>query len=143
MAKYLFAHYSVEGEPRPAMNDEDMQVFMQRIVELEAEMKAEDALVFGGALHGNAARVVRASQGDVLTTDGPYVESKNIWAVSTSSRRTTWIARSRGRRRRRSRSGIRSKCVRSLTNRPSNRLAISVTEGPKTSVAVPRSPTAP
>ena len=40
MAKYLFSHYSVEGEPRPAMTDEDMQGFMQRIVDLEAEMKA-------------------------------------------------------------------------------------------------------
>ena len=77
MAKYLFSHYSVEGEPRPAMSDEDMQGFVQRIVELEAEMKAEGALVFGGALHGSAASpVVRTSEGDVLTTDGPYVESK-------------------------------------------------------------------
>ena len=29
MAKYLFSHYSVEGEPRPAMTDEDMQGFMK------------------------------------------------------------------------------------------------------------------
>ncbi len=77
MAKYLFSHYSVEGEPRPAMSDEDMQGFMQRIVELEAQMKAEGALVFGGALHGSdIATVVRASEGDVMTTDGPFAESK-------------------------------------------------------------------
>ena len=77
MAKYLFSHYSVEGEPRPAMTDEDMQGFMQRIVDLETEMKAEGALVFGGALHGSdTATVVRASDTDVLTTDGPCVESK-------------------------------------------------------------------
>ena len=36
MAKYLFSHYSVEGEPRPAMTDEDMQGFMKGIFELEA-----------------------------------------------------------------------------------------------------------
>lgn len=77
MTKYLFSHYSVEGEPRPAMSDEDMHGFMQRIFELEAEMKASGALVFGGALHGSSAStVVRTSEGDVLTTDGPYVESK-------------------------------------------------------------------
>ena len=35
MAKYLFSHYSVEGEPRPAMTDEDMQGFMKGIFELE------------------------------------------------------------------------------------------------------------
>ncbi|MGZ8805146.1 MAG: YciI family protein [Microbacterium sp.] len=77
MAKYLFSHYSVEGEPRPAMSDEEMQGFMKRIVELEAEMKSAGALVFGGALHDpDTATVVRATEGDVLTTDGPFAESK-------------------------------------------------------------------
>ena len=77
MAKYLFSHYSVEGEPRPEMTDEDMQGFMKRIFELEEEMKSSGALFFGGALHDpDTATVVRASEGDVLTTDGPFMESK-------------------------------------------------------------------
>lgn len=77
MAKYLFSHYSVEGEPRPAMTDGDMQGFMKRIFELEEEMKSVGALFFGGALHDpDTATVVRMSEGEVLTTDGPFAESK-------------------------------------------------------------------
>ncbi len=40
-------------------------------------MKSAGALFFGGALHGpDTATVVRVSEGDVLTTDGPFAESK-------------------------------------------------------------------
>ena len=39
-------------------------------------MKSAGAWVFGGALHGpETATVVRVSDGEVLTTDGPFVES--------------------------------------------------------------------
>ena len=40
-------------------------------------MKSAGAWVFGGALHGpDTATVVRVSDGEVLTTDGPFAESK-------------------------------------------------------------------
>jgi len=40
-------------------------------------MKAEGAWLFGGALHeAETATVVRVSNGDVLTTDGPFPEAK-------------------------------------------------------------------
>ena len=59
------------------MTDEDMQGFMKSIFELEEEMKAAGALFFGGALHDpDTATVVRMSEGEVLTTDGPFAESK-------------------------------------------------------------------
>ena len=54
-----------------------MQAFMERVIALEAEMDASGTFVFGGALHGpDAATVVRVGDGDVVMTDGPFVESK-------------------------------------------------------------------
>jgi hypothetical protein len=59
------------------MTDEEMQQFMTRINALEEEMRSTGTYVFGGALHApDMATVVRVSGGDVLTTDGPFAESK-------------------------------------------------------------------
>lgn len=59
------------------MTDEEMQQFMTRINALEQEMRSTRTYVFGGALHGpETATVVRILGGDVLTTDGPFAESK-------------------------------------------------------------------
>ena len=77
MGHYLLATYGVDtGAPRPN-SPEEMQVFMGRIIELEAEMDATNTFVFGGALHGaDAATVVSQGAGGAVTTDGPFVESK-------------------------------------------------------------------
>jgi hypothetical protein len=54
-----------------------MQAMMKGIVDLEAEMETSGTFVFGGALHGvDAATVVRNNEGDVVMTDGPFVEAK-------------------------------------------------------------------
>jgi hypothetical protein len=54
-----------------------MQTFMERVIALEAEMDASGTFVFGGALHGpEAATVVRTGDGDVVMTDGPFIEAK-------------------------------------------------------------------
>ena len=54
-----------------------MESFMERINALEAEMRASGAFVFTGGLHGpDAATVVRRSEGELVMTDGPFVESK-------------------------------------------------------------------
>lgn len=77
MAKYLLSTHSVEGEVGVPMTAEEMQEFMQRIHVLEDEMKSAGAWVFGGALHGpSTSTVVPMSGADVLTTDGPFAESK-------------------------------------------------------------------
>ncbi len=77
MAKYLLSHHGVEGEARDPMTEEEMQQFMRRINTLEEEMRSTGTYFFGGALHGpDTATVVRVSSGDVLTTDGPFAESK-------------------------------------------------------------------
>jgi len=54
-----------------------MGAFMERVAALEAEMEASGTFVFGGALHGpDAATVVGVGDGDLVMTDGPFVEAK-------------------------------------------------------------------
>jgi hypothetical protein len=77
MTKYLLSTHSVEGEERAPMSDEQLQQAFQQVSALEADMRSAGAWVFAGRLHDPAtATVVRVSNGDVLTTDGPFVESK-------------------------------------------------------------------
>ena len=77
MAQYLLSLHNVEGETGPAMTDEEMQQSWKRIQVLNEELKAAGAWLFGGALHGpETATVVRMSGGELLTTDGPFAESK-------------------------------------------------------------------
>jgi hypothetical protein len=78
MSQYLLSTYAVEGEvPGAPGTPEEMQAFMQRVVALEAEMEASGTFVFGGALHDpEAATVVRQGDGELVMTDGPFVEAK-------------------------------------------------------------------
>ena len=78
MSQYLLSTYVVDGEvPGAPRTPQEMQTFMERVIALEAEMVATGAFVFGGALHGpDAVTVIRAGHGDVIMTDGPFVESK-------------------------------------------------------------------
>jgi hypothetical protein len=78
MTQYLLSTYEVEGEvPGAPTTPEQVQAFMQRVVALEDEMESSGTFVFGGALHGpDASTVVREGDGDLVMTDGPFVESK-------------------------------------------------------------------
>jgi len=77
MTQYLLSAHSVEGEVRDPMTVEQMQQSYKQVSTLETEMKSAGAWVFAGRLHDPAtATVVRVSDGEVLTTDGPFVESK-------------------------------------------------------------------
>src|SRR3989442_4474405 len=77
MALYLLPVRSVEGEVGDPMTDEEMQQSWKEIQVLNEEMRSAGAWVFGGALHEpDTATVVRISEGEVLTTDGPFAESK-------------------------------------------------------------------
>jgi hypothetical protein len=77
MAQYLLSLHRVEGETTESMTDEEQQQSWQRIHVVNEELRAAGAWVFGGALHGpETATVVRATEGDAVTTDGPFVESK-------------------------------------------------------------------
>ena len=77
MTRYMLSVHSVEGEVREAMSAEEMQHSWQQIGILEAEMKSTGAWVFSGRLHEpETATVVRAVNGEILTTDGPFVEAR-------------------------------------------------------------------
>ena len=77
MTHYLLSVHGVEGEARDPMTEEEMRQFMERVGVLEEEMKSAGAWVFGGALHDpGTATVARLSDNEVLTTDGPFAESK-------------------------------------------------------------------
>jgi hypothetical protein len=77
MTQYLLSVHSVEGEARDPMTEEEMRQFMERVGVLEEEMKSAGAWLFGGALHEpDTATVVRMADGEVMTTDGPFAESK-------------------------------------------------------------------
>jgi hypothetical protein len=77
MAQYMLSLHNVEGEVGEQMTDEEMQAYGKEIQALNEEIRAAGAWVFGGALHEpDTATVVRVSEGEVLTTDGPFAESK-------------------------------------------------------------------
>jgi hypothetical protein len=74
MKQYLLSVYQPdEGTPPPEFLDN----VMNDLAAVNDEIKAAGAWVFGGGLHSpNTATVVRVKDGDVLMTDGPYVEGK-------------------------------------------------------------------
>jgi hypothetical protein len=77
MTQYLLSVHSVEGEVGDPMTDEEVQQSWKKIQVLEEEMTSVGALVFSGRLtEPDTATVVRMSGGEVLTTDGPFAESK-------------------------------------------------------------------
>ena len=81
MARYMFSVHSVAGGSVPEMTEEEMQQGWQKINILEDEMKSSGALVFSGRLlEPETATVVRMTGGELLTTDGPFAESKELIA---------------------------------------------------------------
>jgi hypothetical protein len=76
MPRYLLSVHSVEGEVGD-LTDEEMQRSWKQIQVLNEELQSAGAWVFSGRLHDpDTATVVRMSDGEVVTTDGPFVESR-------------------------------------------------------------------
>ncbi len=84
MTQYLLSVWMVEGDEPPAP---DVIEQMYKAVDVfNEEVKAEGAWVFAGGLHpADTATVVRATDGDIVTTDGPFAETKEqlggFWIV--------------------------------------------------------------
>lgn len=75
MSQYLMSVYYVEGEEAPP--DEVMKQMYADVDTLNKKMEDTGVWVFGGGLHTpDTATVVRAQDGEVLTTDGPFPEAK-------------------------------------------------------------------
>ena len=84
MAIYLLSVHMVEGEPLPS--DDEMQQAYKAVDVFNEELKASGAWVFAGGLHpATSATVVSAKGGEVITTDGPFAETKEqlggFWVV--------------------------------------------------------------
>ena len=74
MKQYLLSIYQPDGDPPPP---EVLEPIMRDIDAVDAEMRAAGAWVFTGGLHPpETATVLRAADGDVLITDGPFAEGK-------------------------------------------------------------------
>ncbi len=86
MPEYLMAVHTVEGEvPSP----EVMEQAYKDVDTFNAELRAAGAWVFAGGLHpADTATVVRVEDGDVLTTDGPFAETKEqlggFWVINVA-----------------------------------------------------------
>jgi hypothetical protein len=77
MPRYLLSVHSVEGDQRKPPSAEEMQHNWQQLQLVEADMKSSGAWVFSGRLHdAHTATVVRAADGEILTTDGPFAEAR-------------------------------------------------------------------
>ena len=98
MTQYLLSVYMVEGAPVPS--DEEIQRMYADVDTFNEEVKAAGAWVFAGGLHpADTATVVKATAGDVVTTDGPFAESKEqiggFWVIEASDldAALAWAAR--------------------------------------------------
>ena len=75
MTQYLLAVHICEGEPAPS--EEQMQQSYQDVDALNGKLQKAGVWVFAGGLEPPAtATVVRAQGGQIVTTDGPFAETK-------------------------------------------------------------------
>jgi hypothetical protein len=86
MKQYLLSIYQPDGSPpRP----EVLEPIMRDIDAVNREMRTAGAWVFTGGLHApDTATVLRACDGGVLVTDGPYLEGKEhvggFWIIQAA-----------------------------------------------------------
>lgn len=74
MAQYLLSVYQPDGDPPPP---EILDKVMADLDAVNKEIQAAGAWVFTAGLHpASSATVVRAKDGELLLTDGPYAEGK-------------------------------------------------------------------
>jgi hypothetical protein len=84
MKQYLLSVHTVEGE---APSAEDAEAAYRDVDAFNAELQDHGAWVFAGGLHpADTATVVRITEGDVVTTDGPFAETKEqlggFWIIT-------------------------------------------------------------
>jgi len=86
MTQYMLAVHHTDEIP---LSDEEMQQSFKDVDALNSEIQAAGAWVFGGGLHPpSIATVVRVNRGTVVTTDGPYAETKEqlggFWIIQAA-----------------------------------------------------------
>jgi hypothetical protein len=75
MKQYLLSVCYPAGSTQPP--PDSLQRIMREVGAVHKEMQSAGVWVFGGGLHPPAsATVLRHQNGDIVTTDGPFIESK-------------------------------------------------------------------
>ena len=75
MTQYMLAVHGNSDDAPPA--PDVMEKMFKAVDAFNAELQAAGQWVFGGGLHpADTATVVRSEDGNVTTTDGPFVETK-------------------------------------------------------------------
>jgi hypothetical protein len=87
MPQYLLAVHMVEGQAAPDVDT--MQRMYAQVDAFNKELQSQGSWVFAGGLHPpTTATVVRSQGGSVVTTDGPFSESKEqlggFWVIESS-----------------------------------------------------------
>ena len=85
MTQYLLSVHMVEGQDLPA--PEVMEKMYKDVDVFNDKLQKQGAWVFAGGLHpADTATVVRVDNGEVVTSDGPFAESKEqlggFWIIT-------------------------------------------------------------
>ena len=76
MNQYLLAVHGSE-ESYAAVSEDEMQTAFAQVDAFNAEAKEAGIWVYANGLHpASTATVVRVDNGETITTDGPYLETK-------------------------------------------------------------------
>ena len=87
MTQYLLSVHMVEGQPEPSA--EEVQQMYKDVDVVNEELKKAGAWVFAGGLHpATTATTLRVQDGEVITTDGPFAETKEqlggFWVIEAA-----------------------------------------------------------
>ena len=87
MTQYMLSVYDVEGNE--ALPQDEIEKMYADVDVLNQEMMDSGAWVFAGGLHpADTATVVDGRGGEVVTTDGPFAETKEhiggFWVIEAS-----------------------------------------------------------
>jgi hypothetical protein len=100
MPSYLLSVHTGASRSPSDMSEEERQRSYERVAEIEHDLRASGAWVFSGRLTGpDDAAVIRAGEGTVTRTDGPFVETKEqlggFYIISTDEpqQADAWAAR--------------------------------------------------
>ena len=88
MTQYLLAVHGSD-EDMAAVPAEEMQKAYGQVEQFNNELQSAGVWVFAGGLHpANTATVVSVQDGETVTTDGPYVETKEhlggFWIIEAA-----------------------------------------------------------
>jgi hypothetical protein len=87
MTQYMLSVHGADDQEMP--EDFDIQAVYAAVDAVNDEIKAAGAWVFGGGLHpAGTATVVASNDGEIVMTDGPYVDAKEhiggFWIIQVA-----------------------------------------------------------